>query len=348
MLYCDVLVVGAGPAGSSAAKAAAQCGAEVLVVEKGVVGEPVRCGEFVPRMLAEEVVIPSCCVAQEVRTMKVFSPGGEEHAFSSPGFILDRAVFDKTLAEEAEREGVTIMLNTTCIGRDGPKVSLKKGDTTFSVGARVVVGADGPRSTVGSWINENNTGFVVAMQYAVPLAEPMDRTEIYFSEGLFGGYGWLFPKKETANVGIGVKLVPGGRPRLPEKLNAFISRLAADGKILAEPTSATCGLIPVSGPVRTAKKNVILVGDAAGQTHPITGAGVSQAITCGDIAGRVAADAAGRDEMASLSDYDKEWRAIYADELDRAKKRRELMEAEWGNLGRILKKCWVSFREYYE
>ncbi len=348
-MFYDVLIVGAGPAGSSAAKAAARAAAKVLLVEKReVIGRPVRCAEFVPRMLAETVALPPACVAREVSTTKVYLPGGEERTFNSPGFILDRARFDQMLAREAQKEGTRVWVNTSCIGRDGDEVTLKRGREEISVAAKVVVGADGPRSTVASWINEANVDFVVARQYEMPLASPMDGTEIYFTPELFGGYGWLFPKKETANVGVGVRLERGRRPALQGKLDAFVKRLARAGKVGPEPLAVTAGLIPVGGPGRTVAGNVILVGDAAGQTHAITGGGIPQAVVCGEVAGRVAAAAARDDNLGLLSRYEDEWREIYGDELSRAKRRRELLEAAWSDLDNVLKRCWVSFPEYYD
>ena len=77
----------------------------------------------------------------------------------------------------------------------------------MEVTADIVIGADGPRSTVGTWIDSINSEFVVGLQYEVPLSSPLEYTEIYFRREFFGGYGWLFPKGTLANVGIGIKYV---------------------------------------------------------------------------------------------------------------------------------------------
>ncbi len=104
----------------------------------------------------------------------------------------------------------------------------------------------------------------------------------------------------------------------------------------------------MGGPLRTVKDNVILVGDAAGHTHPITGGGIPQAVVCGRMAGTAAARAALEDDMSNLDAYEIGWQNLFGQELDRAMERRRYMERGWDDLDRILPRCWVTFREYYE
>jgi flavin-dependent dehydrogenase len=175
----------------------------------------------------------------------------------------------------------------------------------------------------------------------------MRHTEIYFRKEWFGGYGWIFPKKSYAHVGIGVKTDANAFSSTVNKLlNEFIVELEQKGKIKKRPRSKTGGLIPVGGPVESVKGNVLLVGDAAGQTHPITGGGVPQAIICGKIAGKIAANAVQK-KKDLLKEYDKKWRVIFEDELMRARRKRMYLELQWNHLDKIIKKCWPGFHEYY-
>lgn len=348
-MYYDILVVGAGPAGSSAALAAAQHGAKVLVVEKRrTIGQPVQCAEFIPKLLWKETAAGSNSIAQEVKNMRIYFPGGKCYEVNSPGYILNRTIFDKELAIAATKSGVQILINTICLSKDDEKIVLRKNSKEITVSAKVIIGADGPKSTVGRWIKEVNKEFIITLQFEMALVKPMDWVEVYFHKDFFSGYAWVFPKKESANVGVGIKLRPDSQASLHKILETFVQRLYAENKVRSSPISITNGLIPVGGPVRTVKKNFLLVGDAAGQTHPITGAGIPQAIICGKIAGRIAARVIKEKKCELLYEYEKEWQSIFGEELKRAQTRRRFLVSNWNNLDKILKRCWVTFSEYYE
>lgn len=90
-----------------------------------------------------------------------------------------------------------------------------------------------------------------------------------------------------------------------------------------------------------------LAGDAAGQTHPITGAGIANAVICGDMAGKWAARAAASGDLSLLKQYDVQWHDFLETAHDRAFRRRIDMEAGWRDFPEIVKSCWVAFRDYY-
>jgi flavin-dependent dehydrogenase len=264
--------------------------------------------------------------------------------------MLNRSLFDKELARHAKDMGVDILTETKCISKKREKVIIKKNGRQENVVAQVIIGADGPQSTVGKWIQSRNHDFVLGCQYQVPLKASYDYTEIYFDSDFFGGYAWFFPKGDVANVGVGIRdnRRPGISRSLEGLLKEFLKRLALEGKIENRPLSVTGGLIPVGGPLSTVKENILLVGDAAGQTHPISGGGIPQAIICGEIAGRVAAQAVQEKRHGVLTEYEEEWKSIFGEELKRAQGRRQLLESQWSRLDTVLKRCWVTFEEYYE
>lgn len=351
MLQYDVLIVGGGPAGSSAASAAVKAGAKVLLIEKKkIIGEPVQCAEFVPKLLLHKSGINHRSIVQEIKGMKIYLPSGESFLSNSPGFMLNRSLFDKELVGHAEDNGTDILTETKCISKKKEKVIIKKNGRQENVVAQVIIGADGPQSTVGRWIQSRNHDFVLGRQYQVPLKASHEFTEIYFDSDFFGGYAWLFPKGNVANVGVGIRdnRRPGISRSLEGLLKEFLKRLALEGKIENRPLSVTGGLIPVGGPLSTVKENILLVGDAAGQTHPITGGGIPQAVICGEIAGRVAALAIQEKNNDVLTEYEEEWKSIFGEELKRAQARRQLLESQWNQLDAIVKRCWVTFEEYYE
>jgi flavin-dependent dehydrogenase len=192
-----------------------------------------------------------------------------------------------------------------------------------------------------------NRHMVPAVQVRVLLAHPMENTEIYFKRDIYGGYGWLFPKGEQANAGIGMRRERGKTPRIREALHRFVAQLEKAGKIIGHPQGATAGWIPVEPFQKVVKGNTLLAGDAAGHTHPITGAGVPQAVVCGKMAGKWAARAVIADDQELLREYDKDWLERFGDILDRASKRRLDLERNWNQFDRVIKRCWVAFREYY-
>ena len=119
-------------------------------------------------------------------------------------------------------------------------------------------------------------------------------------------------------------------------------------RIKGDISGCTAGWIPAEFPGKAVYGNIVLAGDAAGQTHPISGAGVAQAVICGGMAGRWAVKALKENNMGLLSEYDREWHDLYGESHRRAFERRELMEREWDHLNDIIRQCWIGFREYYE
>ncbi|PIY31769.1 MAG: NAD(P)/FAD-dependent oxidoreductase [Candidatus Infernicultor aquiphilus] len=350
MLNYDILIVGAGPAGSSAASEAAKYGAKVLLIEKKkIIGEPVQCAEFIPKLILSEVEISRDSIVQEIKGMRTHLPNGECVESYSPGYMLNRSIFDKELAMKAADSGVEVRINTLCSSKKKEKIFINKNGREIDVTAKVIIGADGPKSTVGKWINSVNRDFIIGMQYSVPLVSSLDFTEVYFDQDFFGGYGWLFPKGKSANVGVGIKYnsITKTDKSLSSILKKFVKVLEEDGKVKNSPFLITSGLIPVGGPLNTVKDNIMLVGDAAGQTHPITGGGIAQAVICGKIAGKIAACAIQKEDIEMLIDYEKEWKDIFGKELERAHTKRCFLESNWDKLDSIVKKCWTVFREYY-
>ncbi|NQU13170.1 MAG: NAD(P)/FAD-dependent oxidoreductase [Desulfobacteraceae bacterium] len=342
----DVLIVGAGPAGTSAARTAAGAGADVLVIERRRrIGEPVRCAEYIPRLLTQAVKIPPEVISQEIRGMITFLPGGEQIRKNAPGFILNRAEFDRALAGAAEKAGAEFLTGTKAISREGDRVSVKGPSGDGEVRAKVIVGADGPHSRVGSWIGQRNKKFLWARQHTVELKVPAHDTEVYLGTEYPGGYGWLFPKGRLANVGVGLQMA-SVEETVPA-LRAFEARL---GDRIGRVIDGTAGYIPAGGPLPSIDKDarVILVGDAAGHTHPITGGGIPQAVTCGAMAGQAAAAIAGGDTQA-FEDYVSRWRRVFGAALDKAAEKRVALEEGWRgeDPARLLRKCWVACREYY-
>ncbi|MBN2420532.1 MAG: NAD(P)/FAD-dependent oxidoreductase [Deltaproteobacteria bacterium] len=344
---CDILVIGAGPAGASAAQKAAESGLKVLLIDrKPVIGRPVRCAEFMPRQLLGELDCGKDFIVQAIQSMKSILSGNVIAETPSPGFIINRDIFDRALAEKAGEAGSEIWTNARAMNFDGKSVFVSKNRDHINVKAGIIIGADGPHSRVGKWMRSINKNLVPAIQARVHLTEPAEITEVYFDKGYFGGYAWLFPKGDMANVGVGIKH-GNSYNEIRKTLDYFLQKLKEQNRITGEISEYTAGWIPAESPRKIVKGNIMLVGDAAGQTHPVTGAGVAQAVICGKMAGEWAAEAIKKDDIGLLAEYEDEWMDLYGESQERAVRRRELMENNWNDLDKIIKKCWVAFEEYY-
>ncbi|HMA32595.1 MAG TPA: NAD(P)/FAD-dependent oxidoreductase [Casimicrobiaceae bacterium] len=348
----DVLCAGLGPAGACAAAAAARRGARVLAVDrKREPGLPVQCAEFVPALVGSNVSGLARSVRQSIRAMQTYvEAGAPDLTDPFPGQMLDRAAFDAALVDEAIEAGATCRFATTlrAVGSDG---AVTLSDET-RIRARVLVGADGPRSVVGRAIGSVNRKLVETRQVTVPLLKAHEATDIFLSAATPGGYAWLFPKGGVANVGAGVD--PAHKGALKAIVDDLHASLVAAGRIGREVLMRTGGAIPVGGMLKPTGTlgvtQVLLAGDAAGLANPVTGAGITAAVHAGALAGDAAAEAAGGNPDA-LSAYEDELDALFAVALSRALRRREELAAtiHAATLPReaALRRGWVAYPEYW-
>jgi flavin-dependent dehydrogenase len=175
--------------------------------------------------------------------------------------------------------------------------------------------------------------------------------DVFFHKDYEGGYAWFFPKGRTANVGVGV--VPSKTSQLLNLLSDFLNFLRKSKKLKGvEIVSKTGGSIPCEPYRKTFFENILLVGDAAGHAHPITGAGILNAVVGGEIAARVAVEAIGNGDLRHLKNYEIEWQEIFGKSLSYGALKRELLEENWNKPGvgfeGLIRKTWVGFKEYYE
>jgi len=347
-ISCDILIIGAGPAGSSAAISAARKGMNVLVVEqRAQIGVPVRCAEYIPAPLVGQLNLGTGFVVQKVSKMRTILPDGSTKDMAAPGFMINRDRFDQALAGAARNLGAKFLLSARAVKRtgDGDVVIKQRNGQAILMAPRIIIGSDGPHSKTASWCGVSNGDPLPAAQYEMALCSPMDHTEVYLSPDFYGGYGWLFPKGETANVGVGMRRRNGRS--IHALLDEFMEKLQREGKISGQPLRSTGGLIPAAPLEKAVYGNILLAGDAAGHTHPITGAGIFAAVSCGRMAGKWAAEAIRRGDVGILSEYEREWRDLLGHTLDRATRKRQIMEQQWDRFHQIIKSCWIGFREYY-
>lgn len=303
----DVVVVGAGPAGSMAARTAAEQGLDVLLIDRNLeIGVPVKCAEGVSKEIEKIVTLDKKWICAEAKGANIYSPdgtkvvmGGESSAVV--GYVLERRIFDKFLASEAARAGALVRVKTEAYDvikeggyAKGVFVHDMAGDARIH--AQVVVGADGVESRVGRWAGIDTrlhpSDVSICAEYLMcDIEVKRDYSEFFLgTEVAPKGYAWVFPKGgDCANVGIGIGGdVSDENHRAIDYLNAFVRDKFPDGKIVAE----IYGAAPLSGPLtESVADGLILVGDAARQVNPLTGGGILYAMWAGEIAGDVIAKA---------------------------------------------------------
>ncbi|SMC92664.1 geranylgeranyl reductase family [Desulfocicer vacuolatum DSM 3385] len=344
---CDILIIGAGPAGSSAAMTAAVNGADVLVVDqRTIIGQPVQCAEYIPAQLLGEVNLDPDIIVQTVRSMKTFYRRRLVKKTDALGYMIHRDLFDQSLAKTAIKAGANLLTAARVIRMEKGAVIIKhKNGPEEIINPSVIIGADGPLSITARWMGAQNTHLMAGIQKQVKLNAPINATEIYFDPLFYGGYGWFFPKGKYANVGLAT--TRGNRSKLGKMLNYLIHELDKEGKIAEGLRRPCAGWIPAGPPRKVVRDNMMLVGDAAGQTHAITGAGIPQAVICGKMAGKWAARAVKADDNGLLNEYEKEWRGQFERTLVLANSRRVYMEENWNRLEDIMERCWVAFKDYH-
>lgn len=336
----DVLVVGAGPAGAVAAREAARSGARVLVIERRRrVGALPHCAEFVPQALALEEEVPAAARRQAVVGMRTFM-GQEERLLAGPGWVLDRQVFDFHLAAQAASVGAEIWCGASLVGLSQDRAVLRRGNERMEVEFAACVAADGAASACARALGLFALELIPGVQVTVPLRVRLDRTWVFLRREIKGGYAWLFPRGEVANLGLGCQ--PSAQPLM--LLEDLRRELADTGVIGPGCLARGGGAIPIGGPrPQPWAGRVLLAGDAAGLTHALTGAGIPQAVFSGAEAGRAAlALAGGAGEAAQ--DYAHALHLRYGRYLSRGLAARQEWDREWrGDFAALMARTWPGW-----
>ncbi len=324
----DVVIVGAGPAGSTTAYYASKAGANVLLLDKRKeIGHPVQCGEFIPAVDELKEMMPETAALNELfnleagliskrtEAIRIFSPKKKTYEIKFNGYTVERREFDKYLVEKAVKEGAELRTGTTVTGFNGKKLLSKDGEFK----GKVVVGADGPLSRVGRWAGLQGPRRLSRCVLCELPGEFPPVVEMYFGSAAPGGYAWIIPKAHGANIGLGVQ------NWYKKPLKPLLLKFLGSKGLNKEPKFFSAGHVPVSGPVpRTVKGNVLVVGDAAGHVMATNGGGIPIAMICGRIAGNVIGEHL--TTQVPLERYETEWRKAVGKELGIALRTKKLAD----------------------
>ena len=260
--FYDIIVVGAGPAGSMAGRFAAEQGVSVLILEKDRdVGYPVRCGEAANKKGIEEFIEPNDkWIAAKINKFSLNSPDGTEVVieFQETGYVLERRIFDYELAKTASNAGAEILTRAYVNGlifEEGKVAGVKYGfnGEQKEVRSKIVIAADGVESRVGRWAGLETHCDFRDMECCVQVSAAnvkvnSDTCYFYFGKEFApDGYFWIFPKGENiANIGLGVSGLIGKNKSALSFHNSFMEKKYPHASIL----TSIAGGVPYSATLK--------------------------------------------------------------------------------------------------
>jgi digeranylgeranylglycerophospholipid reductase len=335
----DVAIVGAGPAGTTAAQIVARSSFRTLILDRrAIVGTPVQCGELVPtpaevrrlfpssNIMPHSVNVPRKFITNRTKVIRLVSPNGNSFEFPFEANILDRSRFDKHLAQSAIDAGAEIQLQSTVLERpDNNSLTIKTKNAIHTIASKAIIGADGARSVIarsmGSQFIHHESDLSPALQYVMSGVDvDPSVVEMYFGERIApGGYAWVIPKGDgVTNIGFGMRRSVGGNETpLKRYLERFAFGLLAKEVRKAKIIRRVGAIIPVGGPLHTTySQNALLVGDAAGHVMASNGGGIPTALCGGHLAGESVVNYL--IENKPLSQYEQRWRDEFGHELETA------------------------------
>lgn len=267
----NILIVGAGPAGSYSAYLLAKQGHTVAIVEEhSEVGTPVQCTGILTSKIENFLRMPSYIIKTKIEKARIFAPSGEFVDLDMiPNLIIDRSAFDKFLSEKAQNAGAQLFLSHRFIGQSNGQVQVKdlRTNEIRNFLPEIIIGADGPNSCVAkSFGFEFERTFLIGAQATVEM-ENENTVNFYPTPE---GISWSVPEGNNLyRVGVAVYKNPN------VALNNFLAKFS-NKKICGYQG----GLIPIYNPnAQIQKGNVYLVGDAASQVKATTAGGIIQSLT---------------------------------------------------------------------
>lgn len=300
----EVAIIGAGPAGTSAAYETSSAGRETIVFEEHPqIGRPPHCTGimWVPNYRRAGLEFPSSIVQTYPDYVRVYFGLNRSITFHAPGFtIVDRPALDRHLADKAVRSGAQVRVSNyvTEIGRKNNEwmLSVRSKDGPAEIRSKVLICADGHGTLLRHIGIQPPREIISCMQYEVR-TERTEKTVIdaYLSPELApGGYGWVVPAGDgKAKVGVGVRNSPKPCMHYMQDLLQYGLRHSA------EITERMGGIVQTSGVIeKNLDDGLMVVGGAAGYVNPITGAGIVSGYWSGKIAGEAAVNAFRKNDLS--------------------------------------------------
>ncbi len=354
----DVIVAGGGPAGATAAKILGQAGVSTLLIDKSTFPRDKPCGGGIsvraldrfPYLRDAIAGIPTSWVTK----VHFESPSGCAVDYRSDEalyLMIRRCDFDHLLYSLARPrvEVASGLVRKVEIRPDCVAVNSDAGEYR----GRMIIGCDGANSVVARACGLR-TGSIQS-QYAIDMMEETpqqelrmaerDRMYIYYRIRSHYGYGYVFPKAQHLNVGVGFKLdyyLSNLRGEHYAHHQAFVDGLKSKELLSGESNRANFRAfpLPISGPLpRTYADRVVLAGDAGGFVNALTAEGIYYAMLSGELAGKSAVEAVRQGRFASgqLREYEAAWKQEIGDELAHSVRLQKLLMADPGRVDRVVR-----------
>lgn len=314
----DVIVAGGSVAGLFCAREVARNGHGVLVIEEDFeIGSPEHCGGLVSMSALEDLgIVPSQkTLDSQIQTAELCSPSGKKITLDAKKqnvIVLNRRELDKQVARQAQKNGAEIRVKTSL-------KEIKENEAVTTAGAfscKILVDARG----VSALVQKDRTGTLQSAQYEIYSDWiQKGRVEVNFdSEKYPGFFSWVIP----ASDGIGKVGVAGRGINAMQALEKFLEQKGKHSiirKVFAP--------IWVNGPVgRFVTKNLVTVGDAAGQSKPTTAGGIYSCGIGGVLAGRAISEFLKTGSQSDLERYQKNWHEKFGKEFERQLFARRMLE----------------------
>jgi digeranylgeranylglycerophospholipid reductase len=319
----DVIVVGAGPAGSYIAYELASSGHDVAVFEeKSAPGLAVCCTGIISTECLQSLGLGTDVILTKANSAKFFSPSGRCLRLQTEkvqAYVVNRLLLDKALASKAQSQGAQYFFSSPVIdiipGKNSMQTETLCSGAREIFSARAVVLANGFRPKLPRKLGLGKIkNFLIGAQAEIE-AKNVDELEIYFGQKIApGAFAWLVP---TSTNKAYVGLLATSQAKL--HLQKFLNTLFGQGRTTSREAEIRQKAIPLGTLARSYGDRVLVIGDAAGQVKPTTGGGIYVGHLGAQLAAEVLDEALSSDNLTAgqLSRYQKQWKAKMGKELSR-------------------------------
>ena len=314
----DVIVAGGSISGLISARQIAKKGYSVLVIEEGSeVGTPDHCGGLVSKSALHDLGIEPTQKTFDsiINSASIFSPSGKQIEIDSKKqevIVVNRRELDKQAALQAQESGAEIRVRTSF------KEKTKYGVRTSidEIGCKILVDCRG----VSALINNQRDEILLSAQYEIYADWITDgKVEVYFDQIKYPGFfAWIIP----SGKGVGKVGIAGRKINVSNMMEQFLKnkgKYSTIRKIFAP--------IWIKGPIKNfVSENIVIVGDAAGQSKPTTAGGIYSCGMGGVIAGNAITDYLETDQHSNLLQYQKIWHDKFGKEFEKQRIARKILE----------------------